>query len=581
MSFFYDISEPSEEQQGLTFSDFVATNSFFQPLATARGLNTTYQSLVLAGETSLGTDGVELEARVAFARAGLVFNYSLEQALLPADFLLSNELGGPGFCQSKEEDAVAFSFDFAGQPFDMPEGPSLPNDASKAQELQKLAFEFQEMSVVEEGYEPSPGDQDTSILPVSFSGPPTSEEESKHTTGPGVSLEFIESFDFDLIDSSSTRSLKPKKPMPPNSLKNTRGVPARTEFILTSDETGDDTDGHGCNFEPYELRLNPPSTQYAEPTTIPRKLQHDVRTLLKQAVQLAELDDEPDHTPKHRSRELVELQRDIRAHAKRLLKIGAIDHSTGQPHEIELLDPQESQRFEADKKSGNGPSLDRFIIDMVSTKSKWNKRLAAVFSEDFIACGFYPCHPKQTTQIAKMFLVHIKTIRREIMEARDNEIDQLDKAKAAAREMRRRNLMNRRRRACEAYASDSSMLACHELLRRLPYTVCSGDESSHEGAKTRYAVTSMEWRNEKLHFIFRVLDRIYMSTRFTDANRATQGMFPHVRLPSKRKDNRGPPAGLPQNFYSSTFLEKLEDYELHALAIKPAVSLQFSDSMIR
>lgn len=153
------ISEPSEEQQGLTFSDFVATNSFFQPLATARGLNTTYQSLVLAGETSLGTDGVELEARVAFARAGLVFNYSLEQALLPADFLLSNELGGPGFCQSKEEDAVAFSFDFAGQPFDMPEGPSLPNDASKAQELQKLAFEFQEMSVVEEGYEPSPGDQ--------------------------------------------------------------------------------------------------------------------------------------------------------------------------------------------------------------------------------------------------------------------------------------------------------------------------------------------------------------------------------------------------------------------------------------
>ncbi|KAF9521700.1 hypothetical protein CPB83DRAFT_922555 [Crepidotus variabilis] len=381
MSFFYDISEPSEEQQGLTFSDFVATNSFFQPLATARGLNTTYQSLVLAGETSLGTDGVELEARVAFARAGLVFNYSLEQALLPADFLLSNELGGPGFCQSKEEDAVAFSFDFAGQPFDMPEGPSLPNDASKAQELQKLAFEFQEMSVVEEGYEPSPGDQDTSILPVSFSGPPTSEEESKHTTGPGVSLEFIESFDFDLIDSSSTRSLKPKKPMPPNSLKNTRGISAL-----------------GIN-QVYDEGAKPTPDLY---TQTPGHM------LLERAAQIVNSTaDSKVHKTFHRI-DTTKLQSDVRKHTRHLLDVRSIDTiSNGSG----FVDPRESQRFEIDVATKNGPSVNHFSIDLVSESSKWNNCLAVVFTESYINSGLHYSDEEYWQPIFDAFVAHLNAIR--------------------------------------------------------------------------------------------------------------------------------------------------------------------------
>jgi len=123
------------------------------------------------------------------------------------------------------------------------------------------------------------------------------------------------------------------------------------------------------------------------------------------------------------------------------MKIGMINDETGEPYEIVFLDPKESERFEKDKRGVDGPSIDRFEIDLVSTKSKWNKRLARVFAEDFLSSGLYGYNQDHSGKIVKAFLVHLKTIRLRIIESQGEDIiDKLDKAKSLARDMRRRSV---------------------------------------------------------------------------------------------------------------------------------------------
>jgi len=141
--------------------------------------------------------------------------------------------------------------------------------------------------------------------------------------------------------------------------------------------------------------------------------------------------------------------------------------------------------------------------------------------------------------------------------------------------------MTRRQKACEAYSFDPNMRACLDILNSVPHGVCSGDESAHEAGENQYAITKMEWRSPMLRNLFKILDRLYLSTRFNTDNRATRGAFPHIRIPSERLDHRAPPVGLPKNFYNANYLQDLEPFQVARLNMRPPVLIAFSPSMIR
>jgi hypothetical protein len=142
--------------------------------------------------------------------------------------------------------------------------------------------------------------------------------------------------------------------------------------------------------------------------------------------------------------------------------------------------------------------------------------------------------------------------------------------------------MSRRMDACEAYAShDAGMRACLDLVKSLPCLVHSPDESAHEGGKNRYAITQMRWRNPSVHYFFRTLDRLHLSTRFSGAHRATRGAFPRIRVPSKRINHNPVVKGLPENFYAPFYLEGLDEFQLAELNVRPAVEVYFSNSIMK
>jgi len=123
-----------------------------------------------------------------------------------------------------------------------------------------------------------------------------------------------------------------------------------------------------------------------------------------------------------------------------MLKMGEIDPVSGQPVEIVFLDPEESKRFELGIQK-EGPTADRFLLDLVSTKSKWNKALAVVFAHHLISSELYGYGQQHFKEIGKGFLVHLKTIRLRLIEKEDeDDVTKLDKASDLARDMRRRSV---------------------------------------------------------------------------------------------------------------------------------------------
>ena len=132
--------------------------------------------------------------------------------------------------------------------------------------------------------------------------------------------------------------------------------------------------------------------------------------------------------------------------------------------------------------------------------------------------------------------------------------------------------MERRKNACAAYGTDPTMKDCSALLQSLPIDVCSGDESAHELGENQYAITNMEWQAPEVLNVFRILDRLHLSTRFR-CGRATQGAFPHIRIKSERVDHCEAPVGLPSNFYSPEYLVRLQAFQVENLRMTPAIHM--------
>jgi len=124
------------------------------------------------------------------------------------------------------------------------------------------------------------------------------------------------------------------------------------------------------------------------------------------------------------------------------------------------------------------------------------------------------------------------------------------------------------------------MQTCLEFLQCLPLEATSADEACASGGKNRYAILNIPWRNSALRYLFRVLDRLHLSTRFNDAGQPNRGAFPHVRVPSDRVDTASPIAALPSNVYNQEYLRN-HILRLDLFSAKPPVSIYLSREIMR
>lgn len=110
----------------------------------------------------------------------------------------------------------------------------------------------------------------------------------------------------------------------------------------------------------------------------------------------------------------------------------------------------------------------------------------------------------------------------------------------------------------------------------------SGDESDHRSRESargdrKYATVRPAWRSERISKWLRTFDQVYISTRFQSSGRATRGNWPRIRLVSAKVDEHARPVpSLPENFYTEAFLDSLDEEDLEALQVQPAIDLRFT-----
>ena len=138
---------------------------------------------------------------------------------------------------------------------------------------------------------------------------------------------------------------------------------------------------------------------------------------------------------------------------------------------------------------------------------------------------------------------------------------------------------------------DRRVGACHglqELHKYIPYLEAlgkhgmSGDESDHQHGERQYTIVKEEWRAAALSRFLRIVDLLHLSQKYDGMQRASRGNWPRFRKHSREAPVRGKAiAGLPENFYDSAWLERLNDMQRKDLDIRPRVDLIVSEDGIR
>ncbi|PPQ82318.1 hypothetical protein CVT26_013129 [Gymnopilus dilepis] len=272
----------------------------------------------------------------------------------------------------------------------------------------------------------------------------------------------------------------------------------------------------------------------------------------------------------------------VRGHTQQLT--GAkVDVPTATGHPTLFPTQFEVNRYAATGDPQLGPKASNFKIELSEKfATQWNKRLIIVLADDFIACRKYGYDVRDHEKICKAFRTHLKLLRKKFLQSMEDDIpqNQLDRDKARARDARRRSLFSRRINICKHYIDDPSIQKFLRILKDLNYKICSGDETAHERGKLRYAIVQPKWRNPQLHFQFRILDRLHLSTRITEPeHRFTRGAAPRVRVTTDRIDHTDPIPGLPQNFYCPVYLSSLPKYRRDALKVQPPCDITLSEEI--
>ncbi|KAI0755736.1 hypothetical protein C8Q74DRAFT_1373487 [Fomes fomentarius] len=233
----------------------------------------------------------------------------------------------------------------------------------------------------------------------------------------------------------------------------------------------------------------------------------------------------------------------------------------------------EVSRF--NKGRGEGPTIAQFSVTLKNPpRCLWNERAADVFAEALVKSGWTRC--SDGDKIKAMFFVHLQTLRvqyeRQYHDAEGQQGD-ADRDQTARRAARRRGTRNRRAEACRLHPD---LARFKTLWDQLSWEACSGDESGAEGRGTSYhTATKLDWRASEVDNWVIPFDTIHLLGRYKGDGKPKRGNFPHERRHgSSRVDRHNEPVrGLPLNFYSEDFLERIGPQNRKALSIQPPVDL--------
>jgi len=272
--------------------------------------------------------------------------------------------------------------------------------------------------------------------------------------------------------------------------------------------------------------------------------------------------------------------------------------------------PSEGELLAFENGRGAGPTATSFRLALASQglANRWNAQAAEVFADSFLTEAELARDFSDREAILSAFIIHLITLqkhhRQPIIHAKMTEAEvngERDKQKQKAREQRKRGvgffifspsavfhilqLFRRRINATKDYQVD-------HLLKTLLTSfwayctpeVMSDDETDSEwdGPMDRipHFIKITSWRNPDVVNFFRVLDSLYLSTRFK-GNKWSPGRLPHTRVPSVRLRVCDPVPGLPVNFYRPQWLLQLNDIERRKLKTRPAIDLDFSQNVLR
>ncbi|KAI0026656.1 hypothetical protein K488DRAFT_92149 [Vararia minispora EC-137] len=102
----------------------------------------------------------------------------------------------------------------------------------------------------------------------------------------------------------------------------------------------------------------------------------------------------------------------------------------------------------------------------------------------------------------------------------------------------------------------------------------SDDESDHEGDRPLYKVSKQAWRSVELDRFLRLLDLLYLRSKFKSNGVASPGTWPRRRVSSGQVIPGTVLIGLPTNFYDLNWMKNLDASGLRELDIRDHVSLE-------
>ncbi|KAI0055796.1 hypothetical protein BV25DRAFT_1921530 [Artomyces pyxidatus] len=233
-----------------------------------------------------------------------------------------------------------------------------------------------------------------------------------------------------------------------------------------------------------------------------------------------------------------------------------------------------------------GPSEDNFRLDFTRDRSPWNRQLAVVFAELFVESDQY--EEEDESLIASTFLTHIKTLRSQAtkIKHKPSGIFKRKRTLAAQRQARRsrREDLYTRRLAAAAFFKDQ-LPAAPSLIALLKGPGMSDDESDHQGSRRggirRYDIVASAWRSPELSLWLRIIDLLYIHTKFRDTDTAAPGNWVRIRNPSNRIQQGTPVSGLSRNFYNPTWLANLSLSVQAELNIQPNADFRIPDALLR
>ena len=114
----------------------------------------------------------------------------------------------------------------------------------------------------------------------------------------------------------------------------------------------------------------------------------------------------------------------------------------------------------------------------------------------------------------------------------------------------------------------------------MSYAALSDDDSDHENGtnlgRSRYAIVNEAWRSDELIKWLRTIDLLAIGEKWRQRVVAQRGNVRRLRIHSTLSKDGLAVSGLPENCYSRSWLDTLNDYERRILNMQPPLDMTFS-----